>query len=170
MKKENITLLKFLFAMAVATLAGVVAGRLTLPVAQGEIFMPQALFLGPVLAVISLAVLIHSFIKRKTQLLQQLSILAITAFAVVLSGFCGQYSLQDAPVVAATAAVCLLVVAGAVMLEKKWGCSEFHSSAREKISAFAMFVAMFASVNAPLGPVPALVLGCIWLTVTVKKL
>lgn len=174
MKKENITLLKFLSVILVAVIAGTAAGYMAYPLAQGQIFLPQALFAGPVLVFISLAAVVSMWRNHSIEKLQQPVILSITGFGAVLSGFCGWYTLADVPLVAVTVAVFFTVIILALWLQNRKTANQvtgaFHTSVREKICSLAMFVIMFVSVSVPVGPLPAVACGMTWLITVDKKL
>ncbi len=168
MKKDNIILIKFLGIMAFATSAGVVCGRLALPLAEGQIFLPQMLFLGPVLIAVSAACLAAAHRSASARLLQQAVILGCTGFGVVLSGFCGFYTLADVPLVALSAVAFFAVVSAGVIIQHKNGMIITHT-AREKPAMVILWATVFVSVFAPIGPMPVVIAGVIWVISATQK-
>lgn len=169
MKKDNIILIKFLCIMAFATAAGVVCGRLALPLAEGQIFLPQGLFLGPVLIAVSAACLAIAHHSGSASLLQQAVILGNAGFGVVLSGFCGFYTLGDIPLVALSAVAFLTIVSSGVIIQHKKDMVITHAT-REKTAMFIFRGTVFVSVFAPIGPVPVFIAGVIWAVSATWKL
>ena len=169
MKNENTMLIKFIAIMGASMAAGVICGRLALPLAAGNIFFPQALVLGPVLVGLSAFFLIVNRHSRRYHKLQHICVLCFTGLGVTLSGCCGFYTLGDVPVIVCTAVMAVVVMLAALYRQSadtgKIHSRKIRHTDKEKLTAVLFFAVMGLSLFVPLGPVPVLAAGIGWRTV-----
>ena len=179
MKKENRVLLNFLLLMGTAVVLGILAGRVT---AFGDsslfeivgIIMNKITFASPVVIVFSALMVLGACSSGKKspdkteKLLNVGVITAITAFSAIISGFCGVYDIGDFIYVTAAVVLFFAVMVAAVFTERKYIKTQLYSFKDKKSFVVAMLVLTGASAVYPMGPLPAVVLGTVWLAQTRK--
>ena len=179
MKKQNRVLLNFLLLMGTAIALGILAGRVT---AFGGhslfeivgIIMNKITFVSPMFIVFSALMVLGAYSRGKKspdkaeKLLNLGVITAITAFSAVISGFCGVYSTADAVKVAVAVVLFFAVMAAAVCTERKYIKSELSCFTDKKSFVTGLLVLTGISAVYPVGPLPAVVLGGVWLAQTRK--
>lgn len=162
MKKENIILFKFLILLSVATAAGIIRGRLQLPLAAGTAFMPQLLWAGPVLLAAGAVVLVLCMKNNRPHQLKTATVLAFTGFGVAVSGFCGVYGLSDVLPFVCQTVVFVFIILSALVYQYKTG-THFVTTKHEKPLVILFFATVFVAAFVPVGPLAVIVTGALWL-------
>lgn len=162
MKKDSVILIRFLILLVAATAAGTIAGRLQLPLAQGDIFLPQLLYAAPPLLILSAASFVYVVCTGHSRHLRTPVVLAATGFGVALSGFCGAYSLSHFTlfIIFAVATVAVIVAAA---VYRHLRVVSFVTTGTEKSAVLLFFAAAFLAAFFPVGPLPVLLAGILWL-------
>ena len=179
MKKESRMFVNFILLTGTAVALGIFAGRVS---AFGGhslfeiagIIMYKITFIAPVFIVLSGLMVLWAYSNGKKspykaqRMLNRGVITAITAFSAVISGFCGVYITADALKVAVAVVLFFAVMAAAVFTERKYISTELSCFADKKAFVTGLLVLTGLSAVYPMGPLPAVVLGGIWLAETIK--
>jgi len=162
MKKENITLFKFLILLSAATAAGIIRGRLQLPLAAGTAFLPQLLWAGPVLLAAGAVTLVLGLKNNFPHQLKTATVLAFTGFGVAVSGFCGAYSLSDVLPFVCQTVVFIIIMLSALVYQYKTD-TDFVMKKHEKTLVILFFATVFVAAFVPIGPLAVIFTGVLWL-------
>ena len=178
--KNKQMLINFLAILLTAILLGIVAGRyvsasgmyisLAPPLYMQRLVYASPFFMIP--AVVGLVVYIGGR-GRYPRLPLLLSVYVYTVIGVIVSGFCGLYTMKNF-VPAAAGVVTGVIVILALMLVQGYSNSNTLKISRRKnlyssfqLMAFGIYAVMvLISVVVPIGPLPVILVGTLWALAT----
>ena len=176
---------KFICALFLAVILGNIAGNY---VADKGIYitltssgyMQRLVYMAPLLMGIAVVVLCMYIAKVKvgrahSKTPQYIAIYVFTIIGIMVSGFCGLYTIKHFVYVAVGVAIGLMVILMLVLVQLYNGKNIFKihnvKAARStgEFIAFCIYaVVVVLSALMPLGPLPVMLVGVLWFVLTAK--
>lgn len=172
MKKENKTLVIFLSVMAVAVAVGIVAGRndaFSMITAPRPHWAQAVVVLSPLALAVSIIGAVWAFAKYRQDkkacaaMAEYTAIFTYTVFGVVVSGFYKMYSTENIIPVAISFVLAVVILLAVSLLQ--FVAQKNRAKNRCKSALALVFMCCVGlSVFLPLGPLPCVAVGTLWLT------